>query len=189
MATAEVSPQPIVEMNHVTAAVTSTTTAAAASASASTSASASAATSCNARYWQVFFIPKDCASNPNSFVAYCPYTKISAEGSCVLEAAYNWRKQAKHVLRSYCDIPKYMITPTKLLYGEQGGIPFYAISCNKSPNVQSYELFSPAGINVKSIPSSNLPTVWMDWCVDCTPLNDMGPLSTRHMSLTPHCIN
>ncbi|KAH3767795.1 hypothetical protein Pelo_319 [Pelomyxa schiedti] len=138
------------------------------------------------RYWQVFFVPKDCVSNPTSYVAYCPYTHILGEGDTVREAATRWRKAAKRVLQSNCDIPKYMLIPTKLLYGEKDGVPFYAISCLKNSK-RTYDIFSPK-VNALDIPSTSLPSVWIDWNVQCTPrtvINEPADLT----SITPNCIN
>jgi len=64
--------------------------------------------------WQVFFLPKE----DGSFTAFCPFTKIAAQGNSINEAARLWTKQAKKIYNLSFYIPKYMLTYRKVWYGE-----------------------------------------------------------------------
>lgn len=51
--------------------------------------------------WQVFFLPKDDPAVPTSFIAFCPFTGVCAEGNTELEAANRWKEEAKKQFNRY----------------------------------------------------------------------------------------
>jgi hypothetical protein len=53
------------------------------------------------QYWQVFFLPKDDLVVPTSFIAFCPFTGVCAEGGTEAEAARNWKKEAHKQFHRY----------------------------------------------------------------------------------------
>ena len=66
--------------------------------------------------FQVLFFPKDSLDTPSTFVAFCPYTLVHAEGTTVHEAALRWMKAARKAgVPVGRLIPRYMITSTKIL--------------------------------------------------------------------------
>jgi len=70
--------------------------------------------------WQVFFLPKDDQVHPSSVVAFCPFTKIYADGSDVNEATRNWINAAKKQYQRKFFIPKYSVTSRKIWYSKGG---------------------------------------------------------------------
>lgn len=67
--------------------------------------------------WQVFFLPKDDPAVPTSFIAFCPFTGVCAEGNTETEAAVNWKEEAKRQFNCYFYLPE-LHTTRKVWYGE-----------------------------------------------------------------------
>jgi len=160
--------------------------------------------------WQVFFLPKEDVS----FTAFCPFTKITAQGYSINEAARLWTKQAKKIYNLSFNIPKYMLTNRKVWYGEysqiSGGdssIPLYLIDFNFlhkvvgfCPNtktiiesISNREAFEelPSKLINNNNNLVNGSVMWMDWKVNCTPVMHCRNANDKFHrdSLTPHCIN
>lgn len=51
--------------------------------------------------WQVFFLPKDDPVIPTSFIAFCPFTGVCAEGGTEAEAASKWKEEARKQFNRY----------------------------------------------------------------------------------------
>eukprot|EP00026_Physarum_polycephalum_P013716 Phypoly_transcript_14148.p1 GENE.Phypoly_transcript_14148~~Phypoly_transcript_14148.p1 ORF type:complete len:189 (+),score=34.05 Phypoly_transcript_14148:136-702(+) len=164
--------------------------------------------------WQVFFLPKDDLVVPTSFIAFCPFTGVCAEGGTEAEAARNWKEEAHKQFNRSFYLPE-LHTTRKIWYGEAGSqtsplpklapasplssppLPssttpksFYVI--DKYGDTDQAVAFSPqskdviVGKGVEELSEvDNLPHFWSDWRVSCTPLLH----NNWFFSLTPHCIN
>lgn len=53
------------------------------------------------QYWQVFFLPKDDPAVPTSYIAFCPFTGVCAEGSTEAEAGVKWKEEARRQFNRY----------------------------------------------------------------------------------------
>lgn len=53
------------------------------------------------QYWQVFFLPKDDPAVPTSFIAFCPFTGVCAEGMTEAEAGIKWKEEARRQFNRY----------------------------------------------------------------------------------------
>jgi hypothetical protein len=146
-------------------------------------------------FWQVYFFPKDDVVNPSSFVAYCPFTKIFAEGKDVQEAAIQWTESAKVKFpEESFTIPKYLLQSRKVLYGEylhgNRDIPVFILDFTSKLNlvVFPYTQQTLAG-SFNNINPNSIPSLLMDWRVYTTPLMCCEPTTDGTWydhSQTPH---
>jgi len=142
-------------------------------------------------YWQVFFLPKDDVVNPHSYIAFCPFTGVIAEGASEREAAIKWQRKATRKLHSHFFLPWSLLTTRKVWYGESdtAAAPVYLLD-HYFTNTEATAICpltkQVIGGSVQSIKEEgSLPQTWCDWKISCTPLLQRSTF----YSLTPNCIN
>jgi hypothetical protein len=152
-------------------------------------------------FWQVFFLPKaDVLDSNSSFIAFCPFTKVIAEGNTIQQAAKNWIKEAKEKFLGPFVIPKYLLTRRKVWFGTGGDgcAPMFIIDFNTTdyavaiiPNTKDVCVgrMSQWKNGVPPLENFSYPS-WMDWPISCTPLMRCSTTNNDPpISLTPHQIN
>eukprot|EP01092_Planopodium_desertum_P015045 TRINITY_DN77733_c2_g1_i1.p1 TRINITY_DN77733_c2_g1~~TRINITY_DN77733_c2_g1_i1.p1 ORF type:complete len:208 (-),score=9.81 TRINITY_DN77733_c2_g1_i1:504-1127(-) len=70
----------------------------------------------DATIWQIFFLPKDDLFSPQAYIAFCPFTKIIAEGKTIEIALRNWLDKACGVFHVAFSRPT--LTARKVWLGE-----------------------------------------------------------------------
>lgn len=105
--------------------------------------------------WQVFFLPKDDPVVPSSFIAFCPFTGVCAEGATELEAGRKWKEEARRQFNRYFYLPELYLTTRKVWYGEADNnvVP----SPNHSPHHAAAPLPAGAPINTTNNNAGGTP--------------------------------
>lgn len=112
--------------------------------------------------YQLLFLPLDDINFPRSFMAFCPFTKIYAEGFTILELSQKWEEKARKDYPNHSFlVPKYLMDyHRKLFIGEKGDVLVYNIDIevgNKSDD-SSPSLTSSSSSITKTI------TKWILFC-------------------------
>lgn len=102
------------------------------------------------QFWQVFFLPKDDIVVPTSYIAFCPFTGVCAEGATEAEAGAKWKEEARKQFNRYFYLPE-LHTTRKVWYGESNS------PTNSNPNSPTLQS-SPVEHPFPLLPPSTEPS-------------------------------